>query len=151
MGQQRVLLNVGGESFVLNKPSAILGGDEGVLGTILDGTIPWDFDDETNDETIFFDRDPTFFQYILNYFHDASLPKDCLSPANMNSIRREAEYYSLKGLSTFMSDRIKEPFNERGKVAKHLEMHLEILGRSSQKSIMTCQISGEFPRWNKLR
>ena len=66
-------LDVGGESFVLNEPSAILKGDAGVLESIGDDvTILWDRD---NDGTIFFDRDPTFFQCILNYFHDASLPE----------------------------------------------------------------------------
>jgi hypothetical protein len=125
MEQQRILLDVGGESFVLNEPSAILKGDAGVLESIKNPTIPWD---NSTDGTIFLDRDPTFFQYILNYFHNASLPKECLSPANMKSIMREAVYYSLEGLSTFMSGRIKDhytkTFNMRGKVAKHLAIYL---------------------------
>ena len=119
-------LDVGGESFVLNEPSAILKGDAGVLESIGDDeTIPWDRD---NDGTIFFDRDPTFFQYILNYFHDASLPEGCLSPAHMKRIRREAIYYSLNGLSIFMSGRITnhytKAFNLKGEVCKNLVFYL---------------------------
>ena len=86
MAQRTVLLNVGGGLFVLNKPSDIIQ-VTGVLGTILDPTveIPWDVD-ELN-PWIFFDRDPTFFQYILNYFHNGSVPKDePMSPADMNLI-----------------------------------------------------------------
>ena len=93
-------LDVGGESFVLNEPSALKGDDTGVLKSFGDKTIPWC---RGPDGKIFLDRDPTFFQYILNYFHDDSLPEGCLSLAHMKSIRQEADYYSLIGLSKFMS------------------------------------------------
>ena len=128
MEQQRLKLNVGGESFVLNEPSDILKGDAGLLESIRndDGIIPWW--DRDSDGTIFLDRDPTFFQYILNYFHDASLPEECLSPANMKRIMREAEYYSLQGLSIIMSRRITNhsegAFNVRGEVSKNLAIYL---------------------------
>ena len=126
MEKLSVNVDVGGERFVLNEPSDTLKvGGGGLLGSIIydNGKISW----ERADGTIFFDRDPTFFQYILNYFHDASLPEGCLSPANMENIRREAEYYSLEGLSVIMSCRIEnhytEPFNVRGEVSKNLAIY----------------------------
>ena len=74
MEKLSVNVDVGGERFVLNEPSDTLKvGGGGLLGSIIydNGKISW----ERADGTIFFDRDPTFFQYILNYFHDASLPE----------------------------------------------------------------------------
>ncbi|KAL4217001.1 hypothetical protein ACF0H5_023457 [Mactra antiquata] len=60
---------------------------------------------------LFIDRDPTFFNYILNYLRcDLNLPADCLPQDRvaLYSLKEEAKFYVLPGLIEIINDRLDE-------------------------------------------
>ena len=107
-----VKFNVGGTTFSTHKTTVNkkivkpdTNGNEFYEPNLLQGLISGIIDvnyDEDN-KTIFIDRDPKYFNFILNYLRSADseniakfkLPKDIDS---LNDIYEEADYYQLDGL-----------------------------------------------------
>ncbi|XP_062588797.1 BTB/POZ domain-containing protein KCTD7-like [Saccostrea cucullata] len=57
-------------------------------------------DPVTVDGAHFFDRDPKYFDCILNYLRDGNIAAETLpkNTAELHKIRKEADYYQLSGL-----------------------------------------------------
>ena len=77
---------------------------------------------DSNDESIFIDRDPTYFRYILNYLRSGGDVKNFVLPSDnhaLESLFVEARYYSMDGLTELISK------SHQQLISKYLEENVE--------------------------
>ncbi len=68
-----------------------------------------------SDGSVFIDRDPTYFRYILNYLRDDWLPVAFLSDLELHCILREAHYYQVLGLCELVETHLRRTAMSRAK------------------------------------
>lgn len=87
-GQVSVTLNVGGTNYCV-ATDTIMKYPDTMLGSLL--SKRWN--DKEKKESIFVDRDPVRFRYILDFYRDGSIVIPCTM--SREEILREAEYFAL--------------------------------------------------------
>ena len=93
-----VVLNVGGNYFTTTK-STLRKGDH-MLSAMFSGRMPVI---ETNDGSVFIDRDGKHFRAILNFLRDGSVPLP-EEKTQLAELQKEAQYYSIKALDNACGD-----------------------------------------------
>mmetsp|Transcript_6452 Transcript_6452/g.7005 ORF Transcript_6452/g.7005 Transcript_6452/m.7005 type:complete len:206 (+) Transcript_6452:98-715(+) len=93
-----VKLNVGGQLFTTTS-TTLKAVSNSMLSAMFSGRFKLEKDTSTN--SVFIDRDPTYFHHILNWLRNKTLPD--LSLREIQSLIIEAEYYQLVDLQTFLA------------------------------------------------
>ncbi|XP_062611697.1 uncharacterized protein LOC134273514 [Saccostrea cucullata] len=88
----------------------------------------------------FFDRDPKYFDYILNYLRDGNITADILprNKEDLHKILKEADYYQLLGLK-----------EEVEKVIQQSSSNIEEAAKMS--TFRDQSIFIRVPRWNRCK
>ena len=89
MAKQRVTLNVGGEHFQTYR-NTLRRCEHTLLADLSEDSVFWD----EEYQEYFFDRDPTMFPVILNFYRygEVHLPHNVCGP----SMRRELEFWGIQ-------------------------------------------------------
>ncbi len=90
--QNVIILNIGGQLFQTTKIT--LKKYDSLFKEILSGKINMT---QIPEKTLFFDRDPTYFHLILNYFRTGMMPYPC-DPSSLQALRAEINFYQIKNL-----------------------------------------------------
>ncbi len=117
---EKIRLNVGGTFFLttyatlsnLHNNSSLT-----YFHGILSDRFKKEHDKQLSEDYYFIDRDPTHFRYILNYLRDGNvcgIPQDNVQV--LNEILQEASFYSITGLTNFITTLLKQ-INENDKKA----------------------------------
>jgi hypothetical protein len=95
---QIIKLNVGGKLFSTTVKTLI-----GIPGSFFDNMMRLENDGTKNyylqsDGTIFIDRSPLVFEFILNYLRGITIDLSCLSEVEKKALLEEASFYNLQDL-----------------------------------------------------
>ena len=102
--QTRITLNVGGVSFITSMTSLEAEPDNLIATSAKHGNI---MQGDNVQGSIFFDRDPTIFPYIINWLRSKACNTPFLAPETKHErqmLTIEAGYYLLNDLSDFLTE-----------------------------------------------
>lgn len=104
-------LNVGGVHFSTSLETLQgdrFGGDGSMLSSMFSGRLPVR---RNADGRFFIDRDGRHFHHILNYLRDGTFPV-ALTPAVRAELEREASFFGLEALASFLRADLKVPASD---------------------------------------
>ena len=113
--ESRVRLDIGGHTFTTSTQTLRRDTDS-MLAAMFSGRHPLK---QESDGSYFIDRDGTHFRYILNFLRDGTvdegtLPSDVVT---LKEILREAKYYQISELVTYMEKLALGKLNQNGHAA----------------------------------